>query len=122
MIGLFWSSYSFVFYSSNDFAMLFVTTIGTVINSTQLLMVMLPAAAANQVGIQARNIVISLPGWFPKQYEKLNIHVRQNFTQEDFLTLWKIYKNDKSLLISALGTLLTYGFLVGTLGSIEFPK
>ncbi|GFU06020.1 uncharacterized protein NPIL_164481 [Nephila pilipes] len=113
MIGLFWSSYGFVFLSSKDFAMLYVTISSIAFYFMILLMVILPAAAANQVGIQARNIVISLPGWFPKQYGKLSMHVRKHFTQEDFLTLWKIYKIDKSLLISALGTLLTYGFLVG---------
>ncbi|GFU06002.1 uncharacterized protein NPIL_164401 [Nephila pilipes] len=113
MIGLFWSSYSFVSFSSNDFALLYVTISSIAFYFMIFLMVILPAAAANQVGIRARNIVISLPGWFPQHYNELSMHVRQHFTQEDFLTLWKIYKIDKSLLISALGTLLTYGFLVG---------
>ncbi|GIZ04642.1 hypothetical protein CEXT_164861 [Caerostris extrusa] len=35
------------------------------------------------------------------------------------LTLWKIYRIDKSLLISAIGTLISYGILVGTLGSVQ---
>nr|GBN99162.1 hypothetical protein AVEN_109244-1 [Araneus ventricosus] len=32
------------------------------------------------------------------------------------LTIWKIYKLDRSLIISSFGTLLTFGILLGTLG------
>ncbi|GIY08988.1 hypothetical protein CEXT_352011 [Caerostris extrusa] len=84
-----------------------------------LLVTLLPAAAANQAAAAARETVMSLPGWFPKQYNTIKVHVRREFMHKTPLTLWRIYRIDKSMLINAIGTLISYGFLVGTLGRIQ---
>ncbi|GIY52844.1 uncharacterized protein CDAR_432701 [Caerostris darwini] len=83
------------------------------------LITLIPAAAANQAAAKAREIVLSLPAWFPKRCSIIKLHVRQKLMQKTVLTLWKIYRIAKSLLISAIGTLISYGILVGTLGNIQ---
>ncbi|GIY07663.1 hypothetical protein CDAR_216701 [Caerostris darwini] len=85
-----------------------------------LLMMILPsAAAANQAAATAREIVLSLPGWFPKRFSIIKLLVCRSFKSETALTLWNIYRIDKSMLISAIGTLISYGILLGTLGSVQ---
>ncbi|GIY69932.1 uncharacterized protein CDAR_466961 [Caerostris darwini] len=84
-----------------------------------LLITLIPAAAANQAAAIARAIVLSLPAWFPKRYSIIKRRVRRKFMQKTVLTLWKIYRIDKSFLISAIGHLISYGILVGTLGSVQ---
>ncbi|GIY38495.1 hypothetical protein CDAR_39291 [Caerostris darwini] len=85
-----------------------------------LLMMILPsAAAANQAATTAREIALSLPGCFPKRYSTIKLLVCRSFMPNTSLTLWNIYRIDKSLLISAIGTLITYGILLGTLGSVQ---
>ncbi|GIY94401.1 hypothetical protein CEXT_369341 [Caerostris extrusa] len=66
------------------------------------------AAAANQAPETAREIVLSLPDWFPKRYSIIKILVCRSFKPKTALTLWNIYRIDKSLLISAISTLITY--------------
>ncbi|GIY03041.1 uncharacterized protein CDAR_511441 [Caerostris darwini] len=84
-----------------------------------LLITLTPAAAANQAAAMARERVLSLSVWFPKRYSIIKMHVRRKCMHKTALTLWKIYRIDKSLLISAIGTLISYGILVGTLGSVQ---
>ncbi|GIZ04638.1 uncharacterized protein CEXT_164841 [Caerostris extrusa] len=84
-----------------------------------LMMTLPPAEAANQAAATAREIVLSLPGWFPKRYSTIKLLVCRRFLPKTALTLWNIYRIDKSLFISAIGTLITYGILLGTLGSVQ---
>ncbi|KAF8796830.1 hypothetical protein HNY73_001166 [Argiope bruennichi] len=79
---------------------------------------MIPAAAANEAARVARNLAFSLPNLTPQCHEEIDLILFDLSTKEPSLTLWKIYKIENSLLISAIGTLITYGFLVGTLGSV----
>ncbi|GBN42939.1 hypothetical protein AVEN_116640-1 [Araneus ventricosus] len=83
-------------------------------------MIVSSASAANKAALIARDIVISLPGWFPESYQELKLLIRQKYKKKVSLTLWKLYKIDNSLLISALGTLVTYGFLMGSVGGHYF--
>ncbi|GIY31342.1 hypothetical protein CEXT_625541, partial [Caerostris extrusa] len=39
----------------------------------------------------------------------------EEFLTDNNLTLWKIYSMDKSLIITGIATLITYGILLGTL-------
>ncbi|GFU06004.1 uncharacterized protein NPIL_164411 [Nephila pilipes] len=79
---------------------------------------MISGADCNRAAKQARDVIISLPGWFPQHYKMLKMHIRQKFLKKFALTLWKVYTINESLLMSALGTLVTYGFLVGTMGTV----
>ncbi|GFY68242.1 uncharacterized protein TNIN_466191 [Trichonephila inaurata madagascariensis] len=119
MVGLFWSTYSFVFVPRDDSMICICFLSGIVYYSASLLIVMLTGAVANQAVVFARETVISLPGWIRQHYKELKMDIRQRFKHKTHFTLWNIYIIDKSLLISALGTLVTYGILIGTLGSVQ---
>ncbi|GBN67623.1 hypothetical protein AVEN_158657-1 [Araneus ventricosus] len=119
MVKLFWLSYIFAFAVDNLVSLRIFLAFEILQNFILLLMVLLPAASVNEAAKAARDVVISLPSWYPNNYRPLKLHIRRHFMQELSLTLWKIYRIDKPLVISALGSLLSYGILVGTLGAIQ---
>ncbi|GFU06016.1 uncharacterized protein NPIL_164461 [Nephila pilipes] len=115
MSGLFSYTYMLIFISGNDWAN-YIFNLGSIVYYLMiLLMVMLPAAAANEASAHARDFIISLPGWFPEHYLELTVCICQKYKSKVSLTLWNIYKIEKSLFISALGTLVTYGCLIGNI-------
>ncbi|GFX10004.1 uncharacterized protein TNCV_4101431 [Trichonephila clavipes] len=116
MFGLFIFSYSFVFLPKDNFLIYAFTFGGVTLYLMALIPLMLSGACCNRAASQARDTVVSLPGWFPQHYRMLKMLIRQKFKKKFALTLWKIYAIRESLLMSALGTLITYGFLVGTIG------
>ncbi|GFQ71460.1 uncharacterized protein TNCT_83241 [Trichonephila clavata] len=85
-------------------------------------MILYSAAIANEAAMLAQDTVISVPAWFRQNYKELKMMIRRRFKRKYSLTLWKIYVIDKRLLISALGNLVTYGILLGTLGSLQFSR
>ncbi|GFU42084.1 uncharacterized protein NPIL_351701 [Nephila pilipes] len=120
MAGLFWSSYVIIFITNIDYLSYTYHIVASLLYWTWLLMIMLPATAANKAARNAKDIILSLPGWFPQHHRKLKLLIRKKFKQNEFaLTLWKTYLIDKSILISALGTLITYGIIIATLGSVK---
>ncbi|GFY76129.1 uncharacterized protein TNIN_152701 [Trichonephila inaurata madagascariensis] len=116
MSGLFLFCYGFVFFPGDDFMGYLFAFIGMIHYLTIILLTMVPAAASNRTSKTASYLIDSLPGWFPRQYKNLNTYICKRFKIKFYLTLWKIYVINESLLISAFGTFLTYGFLVGTIG------
>ncbi|GBL97792.1 hypothetical protein AVEN_231954-1 [Araneus ventricosus] len=115
MVGLFWSSNNvLLFYKTSDSRnmMIIYTVIGMYF--ILLLMLMVPAASTNEAARASRRLIDSLPGWFPQSGKEINSLILRMLKDEPALTLWKIYRIEKSLLISGIGTLVTYGFLVGT--------
>ncbi|GFX53056.1 hypothetical protein TNCV_1655151 [Trichonephila clavipes] len=79
-------------------------------------MLILPASAANSAFIAAKEAVQSLPWKIPQYHTKLKVIIRSECMADISLTLWKTYKIKRSLIFSALGTLVTYGMLLATLG------
>ncbi|GBM30013.1 hypothetical protein AVEN_165588-1 [Araneus ventricosus] len=122
MVKLFWFGYTFAFMQGADTQASIFFCFGIVQSLILLSIVLLPAAAANKAAYLAREVVTSLPAWFPKRSKEIKMYVRQRFVSNVSLTLWDIYRIDKSLFITALGTLLTYGVLLGTLGNTQNPK
>ncbi|KAF8796845.1 hypothetical protein HNY73_001178 [Argiope bruennichi] len=117
MAGLFWYCYIFIIAPTLPY-LVYVDMLGMVASySTYLVMLMVPAAIANQATRAAKSFIASLPGWFPKNYKEVNLIVLRLSAEEPAFTLWKIYRMEKSLLINAIGTLITYGFLLGTIGN-----
>ncbi|GFQ79280.1 uncharacterized protein TNCT_164431 [Trichonephila clavata] len=116
MCGLFIFSYIFVFLPKDDFIIYVFTFGGLTIYLMSLIPMMLSGACCNRAARQARDMIVSLPGWFPQHYTMLKMIIRQKFKKKYALTLWKTYIINESLLMSALGTLITYGFLIGTIG------
>ncbi|GIX99522.1 hypothetical protein CDAR_104521 [Caerostris darwini] len=80
------------------------------------------ASSVNKSAELARDAIRCFAERFPHCYGELNFYSHLQMKQKPSLTLWDIYKIDKSLLISVLGTLVTYGYLVGTLGSVQELK
>ncbi|GBN53132.1 hypothetical protein AVEN_151987-1 [Araneus ventricosus] len=117
MVRFFWSGCIIAFFPHHDKYLYTASLLVTLQSLAEFLMVILSASSVNKAALTARNMVISLPGWIPQSYQEIKILVRRKYMKKVSLTLWKIYKIDNSLLISALGTLVTYGFLMGTLGN-----
>ncbi|GIY38484.1 uncharacterized protein CDAR_39221 [Caerostris darwini] len=119
LASLFYFGYSFAFPPNvNNVTGIFVS-IGFLQYFVLLLITLTPAAAVNQAAAMARELVLSLPGWIPERYSIIKVLVCRSFMHKTALTLCKIYRIDNSLLISAIGTLISYGILVGTLGSVQ---
>ncbi|GFY75501.1 uncharacterized protein TNIN_244241 [Trichonephila inaurata madagascariensis] len=92
---------------------------GEMFQSSIFGMVIMSASSANRAIDVAKEAVISLPGKIPQYYNELKVILRKDCKHNICLTLWKIYKIDRSLIISALGVLMSYGFLIATLGTIS---
>ncbi|GBM30010.1 hypothetical protein AVEN_165585-1 [Araneus ventricosus] len=122
MVKLFWFGCNFAFMREPDTQASIFFCFGIVQSLTLLSIVLLPAAAVNKAAYLAWEVVISLPAWFPMRYKKIKMYVHQRFVSNVSLTLWDIYRIDKSLFITALGTILTYGVLLATLGNTQNPK
>ncbi|GIY47370.1 uncharacterized protein CDAR_501961 [Caerostris darwini] len=119
LANLFWYGYSFAFPRNADSVTGIFFVVGFLQYFLLLLITLTPAAAANQAAAITREVVLSLPGWIPEQYSIIEVHVRRKFMHKTALTLWKIYRIDNYLLISAIGSLISYGILFGTLGSVQ---
>ncbi|GBM02600.1 hypothetical protein AVEN_249532-1, partial [Araneus ventricosus] len=77
---------------------------------------MLPASVVNVSAEMAKNTINLMGSCIPHSCRD-EVYLRQRLKPRVVMTLWKIYIRDKSFLISSLGTLLTYGMLLGTLGN-----
>ncbi|GBM70886.1 hypothetical protein AVEN_28455-1 [Araneus ventricosus] len=75
--------------------------------------IMISASIANE---EDEHVVQCLPCWIPKHENDLKLEFENEFRQNINLSAWKIYTLNRSLIITSLGTLLTYGVLIGTLG------
>ncbi|KAF8796886.1 hypothetical protein HNY73_001217 [Argiope bruennichi] len=80
---------------------------------------MIPAAIANEAAEDARHIIVSSTVLLQQRYKESTTYLLQRYKPKVAFTLWKIYKIKKSLLINALGALVTYGVLMGTIGRDE---
>ncbi|GBN38717.1 hypothetical protein AVEN_66625-1 [Araneus ventricosus] len=119
MAGLFRSIYSLIFLQQTHFEFSIPYWFSGIYFSIVLLSAIFSASEAVQAGKLARELIVSLPGFLPLRYTELKKIVRRNFKREIVLTLWKTYTIDRSLLFSALGTLVTYGILIATLGNVQ---
>ncbi|GBM00160.1 hypothetical protein AVEN_176402-1 [Araneus ventricosus] len=119
MLQLFYFCYILAFVPKTDNLAYASFILGVMQYFTVLLLLILPAAAVNEVAKQAVEIIASLPTLFPEYYKDLKKKIRQKCMKEVSLSLWKIYRIDTSLLVTALGTLISYGVLFGTFGTIQ---
>ncbi|GFQ94672.1 hypothetical protein TNCT_97531 [Trichonephila clavata] len=81
--------------------------------------VIISASSANAAADVAKEAVMSLPGKISHYYNELKAILRKDCKQNVCLTVWKLYKIDRSLIPRALGVLLNYGFLIATLGTVN---
>ncbi|GFY47001.1 uncharacterized protein TNIN_11341 [Trichonephila inaurata madagascariensis] len=119
MTGLFWFSYDMIFAIKKDYLHYLNSMTGEMFQSSMFVMVIISASSANTAADVAKEAVMSLPGRIPQYYSELKVILRKDCKQNICLTLWKIYKIDRSLIISALGVLMSYGVLIATLGTVS---
>ncbi|GFW21478.1 uncharacterized protein TNCV_1533011 [Trichonephila clavipes] len=112
-----------VIFAEESFSMTVIySRISGIMYLAVFLSIALPASAVTQEGRTVWDLILSLPGKFQSHYKELNVILKCNCKREVVLTLWKIYVIKKSIVISACGTLLTYGILFATLGTVQVPK
>ncbi|GFS33335.1 hypothetical protein NPIL_428291 [Nephila pilipes] len=94
---------------------------GEIYFSTLFVVVIGPASAVNESLLSAKKVLISLSRNFPQHFKELTMIIGSECFNDAALTLWKVYKIDRSLTISAMGTLMTYGILIATLDTMKNP-
>ncbi|GFV39522.1 uncharacterized protein TNCV_1367631 [Trichonephila clavipes] len=119
MTGLFWFSYKMIFFIKDGYQNYIGLMAGEMFQLSIFGMMIISASSVNRAADVAKEAVMSLPGRVPQYYNELKVILRKECKQNVCLTLWKIYKIDNSLIISALGVLMSYGFLIATFGTIS---
>ncbi|GFQ69356.1 uncharacterized protein TNCT_360141 [Trichonephila clavata] len=115
MFGLFFINFNIIFLSDGYLHAFFGET-GIFV---PVCLVILSASAANQAFFTAKEALQSLPWKIPQYRDKLKEMIRSECMRSASLTLWKVYKIERSLIFSAMGTLVTYGMLLATLGGMK---
>ncbi|GIY77166.1 uncharacterized protein CDAR_17371 [Caerostris darwini] len=80
------------------------------------LLLMISASTTNEKGDEAKSILQCLLKHFHPEI-RMKIKYEKNMASKGNLTLWKMHVFDRSLVITTLGCLLTYGILLANLGS-----
>ncbi|GFT33507.1 uncharacterized protein NPIL_668931 [Nephila pilipes] len=119
MTGLFHMGYSMIFISKDGCIDYLCYLGGGLFHFSIIGTVLVSGSSANTGAEGAKEAVMSLPGIFPKWYNELKAILRKDCKQKPCLTLWKIYKIDRSLIITAMGVLMNYGILIATLGTVS---
>ncbi|GFT43278.1 uncharacterized protein TNCV_2521231 [Trichonephila clavipes] len=116
---MFWLSYRVIFVTKNGYEHYLSSMFGEIYYCSLIGMVILSASSANTAADVAKESVMSLPGKISQHYNELKAILRKDCKQNACLTVWKLYKIDRTLIISALGVLMSYGILIATLGTVN---
>ncbi|GBM28351.1 hypothetical protein AVEN_229535-1 [Araneus ventricosus] len=113
MIGLFRAGYRLAFDTIIDQDYFLSLVLSAVCHFSLQMMIMIPACIANE---EAQHVAQILPDWIPKHESDLKLEFKKEFRHQKYLSVWNIYLFDRSLVITSIGTLVTYGILIGTVG------
>ncbi|GFU69049.1 uncharacterized protein TNCV_4457761 [Trichonephila clavipes] len=116
MTGLFSGGYKMAFHPNSTEAYFLSLFFSVIFYLSAQLMIMLSASVTNELANKVKCIVKCLPYRNAIQDPKRKFKFKKYLNQDNSLTLWKVYVMDWSLIITSIGTLLTYGILIGTLG------
>ncbi|GFT36557.1 uncharacterized protein NPIL_695881 [Nephila pilipes] len=116
MTGLFSGGYRLVFqtYNTNEYFLSLILPL--IFYLSVQLMIMLSASITNELANNVKFVMQCLPYRNPSQDPEMKYKFEKDLNQENCLSLWKFYVMDRSLVITSIGTLLTYGILIGSLG------
>lgn len=117
MISLFWTTYKAAFQENITGAYYLALIISGCISLSFHLLIMVSASIINEISERTRCTFHGLPYRHLAHKEELKNMLKKDFQHRVNLTLWNIYVVDKLLIITSLGTLLTYGILLGSLGN-----
>ncbi|GFR15708.1 uncharacterized protein TNCT_515011 [Trichonephila clavata] len=112
LLGLFFINFELI-YVPGDYLQAFFGEIWFLVS---VCMIILPASSTNSAFFTAKETIQSLPWKIPQYSTNLKGMIRSECTKDVSLTLWKVYKVKRSLIFSAMGTLVTYGMLLATQG------
>ncbi|GBN96551.1 hypothetical protein AVEN_268640-1 [Araneus ventricosus] len=115
MVGMFRAGYILVFLSCVRLDYLPLMFFGIVVFVHQLL-IMISASTANE---KAALTMKSLSCRIPESETDMRFKLRRISGEHKSLSVWKIYVLDRSLVVTSVGTLLTYGILIGTIGKVS---
>ncbi|GFR24803.1 uncharacterized protein TNCT_271091 [Trichonephila clavata] len=115
MSGLFWASYKMAYFSDMNNCYFISMIYFTIFHSSLQLVMIISASITNELVTKLKHFVRRLPYLFPTRHSEIKFKLKQNVLQDNYLTLWNIYVINRSLIITSFGTLLTYGFLMGSL-------
>ncbi|GFY45436.1 uncharacterized protein TNIN_305621 [Trichonephila inaurata madagascariensis] len=116
MAGLFWSGYRIAFYPGDTNIYYLSLIISPTFYLSVQLLILVSASITNELANKVKCVIQCLPYKNFLQDPQRRFTFKKNLNQDNSLTLWKVYAMDRSLIIACLGTLLTYGILIGTLG------
>ncbi|GIY96173.1 uncharacterized protein CEXT_146231 [Caerostris extrusa] len=117
MIGLFWVGYILAFEESKTLEVfLALVVFSGCFYSSILVLVIISGSLTNEAANEVTGLIQCLPYRLPTQRKEMEFSIKGDLIEDNSLTLWKFYVLSRSLLLSSLGTLLTYGILLGTLG------
>ncbi|GFR31494.1 uncharacterized protein TNCT_429971 [Trichonephila clavata] len=119
MFGLFWINFNTMSVPKEGYLDYLCPFNGEMLYVASIGMIVFSASGANEAFSIAKQAVLSLPGKVPRHYQNLKVMLRKECKRDIALTLWKTYAIHRSLFISAIGTLVTYGILVATLGTVN---
>ncbi|GFU36606.1 uncharacterized protein NPIL_605091 [Nephila pilipes] len=113
MSGLFHLNFHLLILSEDGYLH---TLVGEIYFSVSVALVILSASATNSAFVTAKEAIFSLPWKIPQYHKEIRLVIWSECARDVSLTLWKTYKIEQSLIFSAIGTLVTYGILLGNLG------
>lgn len=119
MGGLFWVNYNIIFIPTKDINGYLYSICAGTHYIFLIVAILLSASSANQAGWMARDALAALPAKFPANRREIKENIRDCCRRKVSLTLWNAYVIDRTLMISLFGSLITYGILVATLGSVQ---
>ncbi|GFR25261.1 uncharacterized protein TNCT_67991 [Trichonephila clavata] len=116
MAGLFGSGYRIAFHDDESKNHFFSLIIPLCFYLSVQLLIMLSASNTNELENKVKCFILCLPCSNSSKDPKKIFKFKKYLNHDNCLTLWKVYVVDRSLVITSIGTLLTYGILIGTLG------
>ncbi|GIY52846.1 hypothetical protein CDAR_432721 [Caerostris darwini] len=119
LANLFWFGYSFAFPPNvNSMTGIFVS-IGFLQYFILLLITLTPAAGCQPSCGDGKGICSVFARLDSKAVQQHKSTYSSEFHTRNCIDIANIYRINKSLLISSIGTLISYGILVGTLRSVQ---
>ncbi|GFR10066.1 uncharacterized protein TNCT_534461 [Trichonephila clavata] len=116
MTGLFSSGYKMAFHPDVTETYFLSLICSVIFYLSAQFMIMLSASITNELANNVKCVVQCLPYRNAIQDPKRKFKLKKYLNQNNSLALWKVYVMDWSLIVTSIGTLLTYGILIGTLG------
>ncbi|GBO40163.1 hypothetical protein AVEN_73136-1 [Araneus ventricosus] len=112
MVGMFRAGYIVAFLSTVRLDYLPQLLFG-IVGFVHQLLIIISASSANE---KAALTMKSLSCRIPESETDLRFKLRRISGEHKSLSVWKIYVLDRSLVVTSVGTLVTYGMLIGTIG------